>query len=132
MKRGVPFDVIGQSYYPWWHGTLLELRDNLTFMANAYHKPIMVVETAYNFRPAEYIGRAAPFAETPEGQRAFLDAVNQAVLATPNGLGKGVMWWEPAVEPSPIRSRGMFDDAGNALPVINVFDQYTRGRLQRR
>jgi arabinogalactan endo-1,4-beta-galactosidase len=24
---GVDYDVIGQSYYPWWHGTLLDLRE---------------------------------------------------------------------------------------------------------
>lgn len=131
IKRGVQFDVIGQSYYPWWHGTLLDLRDNLAFMAEAYRKPIIVVEVAYNFRPAEYIGKPAPFAETPEGQREFLEAVHQLVLATPHGLGKGVMWWEPAVEHSPVRGRGMFDDAGNALPVIEVFDKWTRGKQLR-
>jgi arabinogalactan endo-1,4-beta-galactosidase len=128
LRRGVRFDVIGQSYYPWWHGTLLDLRENLAFMAVSYRKPIIMVEVAYNWRPSEYVGKAAPFPETPEGQREFLEQVNQAVLATPLGLGRGVMWWEPAVAPSPIRSRGMFDDAGNALPVIGVFDKYTRGK----
>jgi arabinogalactan endo-1,4-beta-galactosidase len=127
LQRGVEFDIIGQSYYPWWHGTILDLRANLAFMAETYRKPIVVVEVAYNFRPAEYVGKPAPFAESPEGQRAFLEAVNREVLATPRGLGRGVMWWEPAVRPSPIYSRGMFDDRGNALPVINVFDAYTRG-----
>lgn len=127
LQRGVEFDVIGQSYYPWWHGTLLDLRANLAFMAETYRKPIVVVEVAYNWRPAEYVGKAAPFAESPEGQRAFLDAVHREVLATPRGLGRGVMWWEPAVRPGPIYSRGMFDDAGRALPVVNVFDAYTRG-----
>lgn len=131
IRRGVPFDVIGQSYYPWWHGTLLDLRDNLAFMAEAYRKPIIMVEVAYNFRPGEYIGKPSPFAESPEGQREFLEAVHQLVLATPHGLGKGVMWWEPAVEHSPIRGRGMFDDAGNALPVIEVFDKWTRGKPKR-
>jgi arabinogalactan endo-1,4-beta-galactosidase len=90
-----------------------------------------MVEVAYNFRPGEYIGKPAPFAETPEGQREFLEAIHQLVLATPHGLGKGVMWWEPAVEHSPIRGRGMFDDAGNALPVLEVFDKWTRGKLPR-
>ncbi len=131
IRRGVPFDVIGQSYYPWWHGTLLDLRDNLAFMAETYRKPIIVVEVAYNFRPGEYIGKLAPFAESPEGQREFLEAIHQIVLATPYGLGKGVMWWDPAVEHSPIRARGMFDDAGNALPVIEVFDKWTRGKQLR-
>ena len=131
LQHGVQFDVIGQSYYPWWHGTLLDLRENLAFMAETYHKDIVLVEVAYNWRPSEYIGKLAPYAETPDGQREFLEAVNDAVLATPYGLGKGVMWWEPAVGPSSLRSRGMFDDAGNALPVINVFDKYTRGRTGR-
>ncbi len=127
LARGVQFDVIGQSYYPWWHGTMFDLRDNLAFMATTYKKPIVVVETAYNWQPAEYRSSPPPFPESPDGQRAFLDAVNDAVMATPNGLGRGVMWWEPAVEPSPIYARGMFDDKGNALPVIHVFDKYTRG-----
>lgn len=132
LSRGVTFDVIGQSYYPWWHGTLLELRDNLAFMAETYRKPIVMVEVAYNWRPSEYVNAPAPFAESPDGQRAFLEAVNDAVMSTPYGLGRGVMWWEPAVGPSSLRSRGMFDDAGNALPVINVFDRYTRGMPAKR
>jgi arabinogalactan endo-1,4-beta-galactosidase len=128
IKRGVSFDVIGQSYYPWWHGTLLGLRDNLNFMAETYRKPIVLVEVAYNWRPTEYRNAPAPYPETPEGQRDFLESINQAVLATPYGLGKGIMWWEPAVPPGGLRSRGMFDDSGNALPVITVFDKYTRGK----
>ena len=28
----VNYDVIGQSYYPGWHGSLLDLHENLAFM----------------------------------------------------------------------------------------------------
>jgi arabinogalactan endo-1,4-beta-galactosidase len=122
---GITYDVIGQSYYPWWHGALLDLSENLAFMAAEYRKDIIVVEAAYNWRPTEYRGEPAPFPETPEGQKEFLEEVNRAVLNTPNGLGKGVFWWEPAVAGG-LRSRGMFDDEGNALPVITVFDRFTR------
>ena len=121
----IPFDVIGQSYYPWWHGTLLDLRENLDFMANEYHKDIIVVEAAYNWRPAEYRNKPAPFPETPEGQKEFLEEVNRMVMNTPHNLGKGVFWWEPAVT-GPLGSRGFFDDKSNALPVITVFDRFTR------
>ena len=31
--RGVPFDVIGASYYCYWHGSLESLQANLTDMA---------------------------------------------------------------------------------------------------
>ena len=122
---GVPYDVIGQSYYPWWHGTLLDLRENLAFMASTYQKDIMLVEVAYCWRPTEYTKRNGPFPETPEGQREFLEEVNRLVLSTPNNRGIGIFWWEPAVTGG-LRARGMFDDDGNALPVINVFDRFTR------
>ena len=124
----VTYDVIGQSYYPWWQGSLLALRDNLAFMADTYGKAIILVEVAYNWKPSEYRGHPGPFPETPAGQRDFLDEVNRVVLATPHGLGLGVFWWEPAVA-GPLNRRGMFDDAGNALPVLSVFDRFTRGRI---
>lgn len=131
IKRGVEFDVIGQSYYPWWHGTLLDLRDTLHFMAETYRKEIILVEVAYNWRPTEYTDEPPPFPETPEGQRDFLAAVHELVLATPHGLGKGIFWWEPAVPPQTrIASRGMFDAEGNALPVTTVFDRWTRGKTK--
>jgi arabinogalactan endo-1,4-beta-galactosidase len=125
LKRyNVPFDVIGQSYYPWWHGGLDGLRTNLAFMAKRYRKDIIVVEAAWNWRPAEYQGKTPPWPETPEGQRCFLEAVNQAVLSTPGNRGVGVFWWEPAVT-GRLRSRGFFDDEGNALPAITVFDHFS-------
>src|SRR5882672_7424571 len=84
----VPYDIIGQSYYPWWHGSLNDLRQNLQFMAMEYQKDIIVVEA-------------------------------------PNGRGKGVFWWEPAVQ-GPLTIRGLFDDQHNALPAMAVFDRFTR------
>lgn len=131
LARGVAFDVIGQSFYPWWHGSLLELRDNLAFMAETYGKDIILVEVAYNWKPGEYLRRPPPFPESPEGQREFLDEVNRLVLVTPHGRGKGIFWWEPAVTGG-LRRRGMFDDEGNALPVISVFDRFTRGKVPQR
>jgi len=119
---GVNYDVIGQSYYPWWQGSLEDLRRNLAFMANRYRQDIILVEAAYNWKPAEYKNSAAPFPETPEGQRQFLQDVNRAVRSTPHGRGKGLFWWEPAVAGG-LRSRGFFDDDGNTLPVITVFDR---------
>jgi arabinogalactan endo-1,4-beta-galactosidase len=124
IAAGVPFDVIGQSYYPWWQGSIGDLKANLAFMANEYHKPIVVIETAYAWEPQNYIKKRSPFPETPEGQRAFLQALAEAVAATPYGLGKGLFWWEPAVsaQHSDLIPRGLFDSNGNALPALNVFN----------
>jgi len=47
----VPYDVIGFSYYPRWQGTLMDLRETLTFAANEYGKDIIVVETGHNWKP---------------------------------------------------------------------------------
>jgi len=121
----VPFDIIGQSYYPWWHGSLNDLRKNLQFMAGEYQKDIIVVETAYNWKPGNYINKPAPFSESPQGQRDFLDELNRVVVETPNGRGKGVFWWEPAVQ-GDLTIRGLFDDQHNALPAMTVFDRFTR------
>jgi arabinogalactan endo-1,4-beta-galactosidase len=125
----VDYDVIGQSYYPWWHGSLLDLRENMIFTAEEYKKDIILVEVAYCCLPTEYKNQSAPFPETPEGQRDFLDEVNRIVLGTPHNRGIGVFWWEPAVT-GRLRSRGFFDNDGNALPVINVFDKFTRGKIR--
>jgi len=128
-RRNITYDVIGFSYYPRWHGTLMDLRDNLAFAANTYGKDIVVVETGYNWKlTRDFSGRAAPFAETPEGQREFLDELTRIALLTPGERCKGIFWWEPAVvnrngSPS---ARGFFDENGNSLPVLSVFDKYTR------
>jgi arabinogalactan endo-1,4-beta-galactosidase len=120
QQYGVEFDVIGQSYYPWWHGSLDDLRTNLAFMAEEYPRDIMLVEVAYNWRRGEYPDKPGPFPDTPEGQPEFLAQVDQVVRDTPHGRGKGFFWWEPAVSPSPIAGRGMFDDEGNVLPLIKI------------
>lgn len=118
----IEYDVIGFSFYPWSHGTLLDLRDNLRFTANEYGKEIILVETGYYWTQSRYFReQPGPFPETPEGQRQWLETVNEIVMATPNGLGKGVFWWEPMM-----RSRGYFDNDGNVLPIIHAFEKYTR------
>lgn len=120
----IKYDVIGQSYYPWWHGNLLNLKECLNFTANNYNKNVILVEVAYNWTPTEYIGKNAPFPESPAGQKEFLDEVNRIVLDIPNGKGIGIFWWEPAV--SRRGSRSFFDSKGNVQPVITVFDKYSR------
>ena len=128
-RHHIAYDVIGFSYYPHWHGTLMDVRENLAFAAEAYGKDIILVETGYNWQPTrDFNGRATPFAETPEGQREFLEELTRIALQTPGGRCKGIFWWEPAAinrngKPS---ARGYFDEKGNSLPVLSVFDKYTR------
>jgi len=124
IARHVSFDVIGLSYYPFWHGGIVAMRANLDHLALRYGRPIIVVETAFNWKPGGAALKNSDFAESPQGQEAFLRAVDTAVRAIPHGLGQGVFWWEPAAE-GRLRDRGFFDDEGNVLPVISTFDQST-------
>ena len=123
----VRFDVIGQSYHPWWQGSLNDLRDNLYWMAVTYHKPIVLAEVSYPWEPYQKQPEASPFPQTPEGQKDWLQALNQIVEETPDHLGGGLFWWEPAVPKGhQLTDRGYFDNDGNVLPVITVFDAFTR------
>jgi arabinogalactan endo-1,4-beta-galactosidase len=123
---GIEYDVIGQSYYPWWHGSLLDLRDCLFFAAKEYKKDLIVVEAAYNFAPKEYVDKLPPFPESPQGQKEFLEEVNRIVLSVPENRGLGIFWWEPAAPGRGFSTRTFFDNDGNVMPVITVFDKYTR------
>ena len=46
VERKVPFDLIGVSYYPYWHGTMVDLQTTLNDIAVRYDKDIIVVETS--------------------------------------------------------------------------------------
>jgi arabinogalactan endo-1,4-beta-galactosidase len=122
----VPYDVLGQSYYPWWQGSLNDLRGNLAFVWNTYHKDVVVVETAYDWRTGEnFKGKAEPYPQTPEGQRDFLAALDRVVREAPGGKMRGIFWWEPMAGGA-IARRALFDDQHNALPAIHVFDTAPR------
>lgn len=138
LDRGVKFDQIGLSFYPWWHGTLAQVRDNLHDLAGRYHKDLVLVETAYpwtldNHDSAPNI--VGPSTELPpeypptiEGQRAFLKQLLAIVRETPGGHGLGVMYWEPAWLPGvawePDEGNGwdnltLFGPDGRALPSLD-------------
>jgi len=120
VKYKVDFDVLGFSFYPWSHGTLMDLRSNLQFAAREYGKEIIVVETGYYWRGSQYFRNDnPPFPETPKGQLEWLEAVNEIVLDIPDGLGRGVFWWEPMS-----RGRGYFDEGRKVQPIINAFEKY--------
>ncbi|MBB6671069.1 glycoside hydrolase family 53 protein [Cohnella nanjingensis] len=104
------FDCIGLSYYPWWHGTLEDLRHTLGGLAKRYGKPVNVVETAYPWtldkrEGLDFIvhGEAqllAGYPATEEGQASYLRDFIRIVRETAGGLGDGFYWWEPAWTPA--------------------------------
>ena len=119
----IPCDVIRLSYYPWWHGNLLGLRENLLSLTDNYDKDIILVETAYNWRPSEHQDAPVPYPETPDGQHEFLESVHETLLSVPSRQIKGIFRWESVVMKGPIYSRGTFNEEGNALPILDVFEK---------
>jgi len=131
-RRDVPYDVIGISYYPFWHGTLGELQNNLNDITSRYEKDVIVVETAYAFTDQENdflpnnanVNMATPgYPFTPEGQRAMLRDIMAVVRAVPNGRGLGVFWWDATWTAVPGNGWDSTDPgSGNAWENQALFD----------
>jgi beta-galactosidase len=98
VARDVQFDVIGESYYPKWHGTLDDLRDNLNDLVKRYNKDVIVVE--YSARKNE---------------------VNKIAFEVPGGRGKGTCIWEPLSTWERI-----FDTTGKSNAFITVYDEISK------
>jgi Glycosyl hydrolase family 53 len=47
ISRGVDFDVIGLSYYTFWHGPVTALRSNVNALATSLGKDIVIAEMQY-------------------------------------------------------------------------------------
>jgi arabinogalactan endo-1,4-beta-galactosidase len=72
LKRNVKFDVIGESYYPQWQGTLDSLKANLNDLSTRYKQDVIVAE--YTQHKIE---------------------VNDIAFNVPDGKMKGAFIWEP-------------------------------------
>lgn len=102
----VDYDILGTSYYPYWHGTLANLEEQIKYVQTEHNKDAMVVETSYAYTLDDSDGSANTVREgnnddaadatepfTVQGQatyiRNLINAVNEAG-------GLGVFYWEPA------------------------------------
>lgn len=138
VSQGVAFDLIGLSYYPWWHGTTTQLRANLAATATRYARDVMIVETSYPWRddwvPSGALPNPWSWPRTADGQRTFVRDLIAAVDATPNGRGRGIVWWYPeAVQVGGLfvwggGSLALFDASGNVLPAMDLFRTTNLGR----
>jgi len=131
FAMGGEADIIGLSYYPFWHGTMDELQANLADLARTYKKDVLVAETAYpyvrdNSGPGLNPAPVPAYPATPAGQEAYLRKLTAIVKATPGHHGVGVLWWAPAWISAPGRQGGwrrltLFDNDGEALPALYAF-----------
>ena len=122
---GVEFDIIGLSFYPWWHGSFGNLREVLNFITIAYEQDVVIVETAYyseGYYPEDYLSK--PFEPTQQGQYDFLEELYNISLEYENV--KGIFYWKPdglEVAGSGVTylGRSLFSPEGDANPAISVF-----------
>ncbi|MBC8181620.1 glycosyl hydrolase 53 family protein [candidate division KSB1 bacterium] len=136
FSRGVNFDIIGLSYYPWWHGTLSQVRNNLNDLAHRYKKDIIIVETAYPWTLQWFdakhnkVGNQSQLHEgypaSVNGQASFLRDLMQILRQTRDGRGKGIFYWAPEyISAPPLLSswenNTLFDFYGNSLNSMDVF-----------
>ncbi len=120
LERGGDFDVMGLSYYPFWHGTMDDLGYNMQDMAERYKKPLIIAETSMGFTMEDYadfeglgaserkgaatrpeLVKKVPFSMTPQGQADFTRALLDVIKNVPKDLGRGLFWWEAAWIPIP-------------------------------
>lgn len=126
-QHNVDYDSIGQSYYPYWHGTLANVRDNLRETANRFHKDIIIVETAYPWKDATRWSARKNMAWpiTAAGQKQFMEDLIRTVREAPDGHGIGVVYWHPEPPIGPRWNGGdmaLFDADGNALPAMDALE----------
>ncbi len=131
LYQQVPFDIIGESYYPFWHGSLDDLRNCLTNAAARYDKPLLVAETAFPWTGSTNI---YGIPTTTNGQVQYVAALAQVIKSTPRALGAGVFWWGTEYQRLSGYNLAGFDQrsffgsgpnspvvAGNVLPVADAF-----------
>ena len=141
---GVDYDIIGLSYYPYWHGDLSVLDTALATLESSFpNKPIMIVETGYPIKwaiPGSDYENTSKWPYTDAGQNKFA----QDLVATleKHSQVNGLFWWwmeynpfntslsgwynAPLIDPSTGRVTSAFtticsfaNDTALDVPVVN-------------
>ena len=119
-KRGEDFEIIGLSYYPFWHGSLQMLNDNMNDIAERYGKDLVIAEVSMGYTMEDYknyeklsdeerkgyatrpaLVERIEYPMTKQGQYDFMEDFLNRISHIKGGKGKGFFYWEPAWIPVP-------------------------------
>lgn len=105
-ENKVDYDILATSYYPYWHGTLDNLKTQLETVKNTYGKDVMVAETSYAYTLEDSDGHSntvrvgnndtADNATEPFTEQGQATAIRNLINTVNNAGGLGVYYWEPA------------------------------------
>lgn len=139
--KNLDYDMIGLSYYPFWHGKqLTKLETALTALSAKFDKKILIAETSYPFtfdwndNTNNVIGSQdqilAEYPATTEGQKDFLLKIREIVKLSPKGFGFAYWGGEwisfkgnTASNGSSWENQAFWDFNNKVLPVIQAFNE---------
>jgi arabinogalactan endo-1,4-beta-galactosidase len=135
---GVDYDIIGLSYYPFWHNSLQTLSQSLNTLAASFpDKSVQIVETAYYYQWQPKVGSgitydySSTWPVSPEGQAAYARALIEELKKHDNVTA--LYWWFPEENGNGPGSsvladwvnRGLWDDTSHkALPGLYVLKDF--------
>ncbi len=141
VAEHVPFDVIGLSYYPFWHGSLSQMRANVDDLSVRYHKWIVIAESQYAWTLANgdstgnFVWQASQLSSgypaSPGGQLSFYNDLLSILAQVPDHRALGMFYWEPEWIPgvgwqpgagSPNDNLTLFSFTGAALPSARLYE----------
>lgn len=137
----VDYDIIGISYYPWWHGKSLDdLQNQLSSLSINFEKEILIAETSYPFTLGwndwtnNNVGSEEhlilpEYPASPQGQKDFIRDIKNLVFEVNNGIGfcywgaERIAWdGETSTNGSTWENQAVFDFENKELPVLQEFD----------
>ncbi len=106
INNGVDYDVIGLSYYSYYHGSISNFESTIKSFDSNFDKDICVMEYSYGWttqsggkgRTSNNFGTseesAGGYTASPQGQASYIHDVNEVVANASHGIGS--FYWEPA------------------------------------
>ena len=126
IDRGVDFDVIGITYYPWWHGDFQKLENTVFSLSKEFKQDISIVETAYysnGWYPesSDWVLADKPYPPNEQGQYEYM--LNLAKTMKLHPQVKTIFYSNPdeldiPETKVPYVGRSLFDNSGNAFKGI--------------